>query len=120
MSHIVFRACDVAADILIITSDNPNNESPMSVINDIAEAVGECNKPVYLIADREEAIKKAAELADDGDFVLLAGKGHETYQLICGERIPFYEKEILEHIDRINLLDDGISEISDKLPEPII
>ena len=108
------------ADILIITSDNPNNESPMSVINDIAEAVGECNKPVYLIADREEAIKKAAELADDGDFVLLAGKGHETYQLICGERIPFYEKEILEHVDRINLLDDGISEISDKLPEPII
>ena len=107
------------ADILIITSDNPNNESPMSVIHEISDAVGECDKPVYLIADREDAIKQVVSLAEEGDFVLLAGKGHETYQLVCGERIPFSEKEILEHFDRLNLLDKDIVE-SDKLPEPVI
>ena len=106
------------ADVLIITSDNPNNEKPMSVINEIAEAVGETDKPVYLIPDREKAIGKAVELAENGDFILLAGKGHETYQLICGERVPFCEKEILEHFDRLNLLSKDLE--SDKLPEPII
>ena len=90
----------------------------MSVIREIADAVGECDKPVYLIADREDAIKQAVSLADEGDFVLLAGKGHETYQLVCGERIPLSEKEILEHFDRLNLLDEDIE--SDKLPEPVI
>ena len=106
------------ADVLIITSDNPNNESPMSVIRVINEAVGETDKPVYLVPDREKAICKAVELANDGDFILLAGKGHETYQLICGERVPFCEKEILEHFDRLNLLSEDVK--SDKLPEPVI
>lgn len=97
------------ADVLIITSDNPNNEEPMSVIKEIADAVGKCDKEVYLISDREKAIEKAVEIASDGDFIILAGKGHETYQLICGERIPFSEKEILEHIDNLNILDGEIN-----------
>ena len=83
------------ADILIITSDNPNNEDPMHVISDIRNAVGETDKPVYCIEDRAEAVKKAYEIAEDGDYILLAGKGHETYQLITGKRIPFSEREIL-------------------------
>ncbi len=87
------------ADILIITSDNPNNEDPMHVISDIRQAVGDTDKQVYCIADRAEAVKKAYEIAQDGDFVLLAGKGHETYQLISGKRIPFSEREILVHED---------------------
>ena len=90
----------------------------MSVIREINEAVGETDKAVYLIPDREKAICKAVELANDGDFILLAGKGHETYQLICGERVPFCEKEILEHFDRLNLLSEDVE--SDKLPEPVI
>jgi len=87
------------ADVIIITSDNPNNEDPMKIIEEIREAVGETDKPVYMIADREEAVMKAYELADDGDFVLFAGKGHEGYQLIMGERVPFSERKILELAD---------------------
>ena len=87
------------ADVLIITSDNPNNEDPMCVISDIRNAVGETEKQVYCIPDRAEAVKKAYEIAEDGDYVLLAGKGHETYQLVLGKRIPFSEKEILIHED---------------------
>jgi UDP-N-acetylmuramoyl-L-alanyl-D-glutamate--2,6-diaminopimelate ligase len=87
------------ADVIIITSDNPNNENPMRVINDIREAVGETDKPVYMIPDREEAVMKVYELAESGDYILLAGKGHETYQLIMGERVPFSERRILELAD---------------------
>ena len=87
------------ADVIIITSDNPNNEDPASVIADIREAVGETDKPVYTIKDREEAVLKAYEIAEDGDFILLAGKGHETYQLVMGHRIPFSERKILERAD---------------------
>ena len=93
------RVAGNLADVLIITSDNPNNEDPMSVIRDIRDAVGNTDKPIYEIADRKEAIKKAHEIADDGDFILLAGKGHENYQLIQGKRIPFSERKILEELD---------------------
>lgn len=93
------RVAERCADVLIITSDNPNNEDPSSIITDIRNAVGETDKPVYTIQDRKEAIEKAYEIADDGDYVLLTGKGHETYQLIMGKRMPFSEKMILQHLD---------------------
>ncbi len=89
------------ADILIITSDNPDREDPMSVINEINAAVGYTDKPVYLIPDRRDAINKAVEIATDGDYILLAGKGHETYQLINGTRVDFSERRILELADVI-------------------
>ena len=92
----------------------------MSVIREINASIGDVDKPVYMIPDREKAIEKAVEISRAGDFVLLAGKGHETYQLICGERIPFSEKEILEHIDKLNLLDDEIISSSEKAPEPVV
>ncbi len=87
------------ADVIIITSDNPNNEDPAVIINDIRKSIGNIDKPVYTIADREDAVKKAYELATPGDYILLAGKGHETYQLIMGKRIPFSERNILERTD---------------------
>lgn len=96
------EAADEGADVIIITSDNPNNEAPMSVINEIYAAIEKSEKPIHLISDRSDAIKKAYEIAEDGDFVLLAGKGHESYQLIMGERIPFSERSILEKLDAIN------------------
>ena len=95
------RAADADADVIIITSDNPNNEDPMQVIEEIHSAITDSDKPIFLIPDRKEAIRKAYELAEDGDFVLLAGKGHETYQLIKGERVPFSERMILEQTDLI-------------------
>lgn len=97
-------AAKKCADVVIITSDNPDIEDPMIVINDIYEAFEGSDKEVYRIPDRQEAIKKATELARPGDFVLLAGKGHETYQLIRGERVHFCEREILEHYDKLNML----------------
>ena len=87
------------ADVIIITSDNPNNENPMNVIEDIRAAMGDTNKPIYMIPDREKAVMTAYELAEAGDYILLAGKGHETYQLIMGERVPFSERKILELAD---------------------
>ncbi len=87
------------ADIIIITSDNPNNEAPLKIIKEIHAAIGKTDKPIYEIADRCEAVKKAYELANEGDFILLAGKGHETYQLIHGKRVPFSERNILEIAD---------------------
>lgn len=88
------------ADISIITSDNPNFEDPMNVIEDIAKSFDKTNKEIHKIPDREEAIKLAYGIAKRGDTVLLAGKGHESYQLIRGERIPFCEKDILLDIVR--------------------
>ncbi len=92
------------ADISIITSDNPDNEDPMNVINDICKAYEGSDKTIYPIADRNKAIEKAVELAEGEDFVLLAGKGHESYQLISGRRVHFSEREVLENIDRKNLI----------------
>ncbi len=97
---LVAKKC---ADVLIITSDNPNNEDPESVISDIRDAVGETDKTVYTIKDRKKAVEKAYEIAEEGDYVLLAGKGHETYQLIMGKRMPFSERKILEHVDLVHL-----------------
>lgn len=95
-------AADGGADVIIITSDNPDNEDPMHVIDEIYAAIEGTEKPVYRIADRSAAIEKAYELAQPGDFVLLAGKGHEGYQLIMGERVPFSERRILEHTDALS------------------
>lgn len=98
------KAAEEGADVIIITSDNPNNEEPMSVINDIYAAIEDRSKSIYLIPDRRQAVEKAYEIAEDGDFVLLAGKGHEAYQLIMGERVPFSEKKILNKLDQLNLV----------------
>ncbi len=98
------KAAEEGADVIIITSDNPNNEEPMDVIDQIHSYIKGSDKPIYLIPDRKDAIAKAYELAEDGDFVLLAGKGHETYQLIMGERVPFSEKKILNKLDKLNFV----------------
>ena len=71
----------------------------MKVISDIRNAIGETDKEIYCIGDRTRAVKKAYEIAESGDYVLFAGKGHETYQLIAGKRVPFSEREILIHED---------------------
>jgi UDP-N-acetylmuramoyl-L-alanyl-D-glutamate--2,6-diaminopimelate ligase len=74
----------------------------MHVIEEIAEALEGWDKPYFLIPDRREAVERAFDLAEAGDFILLAGKGHERYQLIRGERVPFSEREILERADALD------------------
>lgn len=88
------RAAARLADFSIITADNPDFEDPNSVIDDIATQF--CGKDNYIkIADRKDAILYAVKMAREGDIFLFAGKGHENYQLVCGEKLKFSEKEIL-------------------------
>lgn len=93
------RAAGEHADVIILTSDNPDNDDPTDIIEDIMVGLDGVDKPIYKIPDRAEAIAKAFEMSEDGDFVLLAGKGHESYQLICGERKAFSERKILSKIN---------------------
>ncbi len=81
------------ADFSVLTSDNPDKEPAMDIISDIAEHMPEAD--FIAVPDRKEAIAYAVSIAERGDIVLLAGKGHETYQLIDGKKVPFSEREIL-------------------------
>jgi len=88
-------ACDWSEKV-ILTADNPRSEDPLEIIRDMEAGVSPVNKRKPLsIADRREAIKTAWHLARPGDIILLAGKGHEKYQEIKGERFPFDDKEEL-------------------------
>ena len=84
------------ADFCIITSDNPDNESPTVIIGEIASYFTSGSCPYVAIPDRRKAIEYALENSEKGDIILLAGKGHETYQIICGIREHFSEAEIIE------------------------
>ncbi len=88
------EVADRLADFCIVTSDNPDTESPEDIINDIVLNIKHC--PYIRIQDRADAIRYAVENAKRGDVVLLAGKGHEEYQLINGKKISFSERDILE------------------------
>jgi len=82
---------------VIITSDNPRTESPERIMADIESGLLEENIDIgryELIADRKAAIEKAVEMASPGDVVLIAGKGHETYQLIGGASYPFDDRVV--------------------------
>ncbi|HWC73411.1 MAG TPA: UDP-N-acetylmuramoyl-L-alanyl-D-glutamate--2,6-diaminopimelate ligase [Gemmatimonadales bacterium] len=84
------------ADIAIASSDNPRTEDPERILDDVEQ--GMTAKPHYRIADRRAAIGQALELARKGDTVLLAGKGHETYQVIGTIKEPFDEREIVREL----------------------
>ncbi len=80
----------------IFTSDNPRSEDPMEIIRDMQKGVGVTEtKKTLVIVDREEAIKTACMMAKEKDIILVAGKGHETYQEIKGVKYPFDDKEVL-------------------------
>lgn len=82
------------SDIVILTSDNPRSEDPQAIIEDILNGVDGGN--LYRIPDRKEAVFKALDIAKEGDIVLIAGKGHEEYQEIGGNRIPFSDRECVK------------------------
>lgn len=91
------------SDRLILTSDNPRSEDAEQILNDMEQGLGFAQKRKTLrISDRKEAIKTAVALANPGDIVLVAGKGHETYQEINGVRHHFDDCEVLK--DVFNLL----------------
>ncbi|MDR1739476.1 MAG: UDP-N-acetylmuramoyl-L-alanyl-D-glutamate--2,6-diaminopimelate ligase [Bacteroidales bacterium] len=82
------------SDKLILTSDNPRNENPTDIINDMLQGLtAQERQKTLAITDRKEAIKTAGSLANKGDIILVAGKGHETYQEINGVKHHFDDKE---------------------------
>ena len=87
------------SDKVIITSDNPRFEEPQDIINDMLAGLNEQQmRKVISIVDRKEAIRTACMMAQKGDVVLVAGKGHETYQEIKGVKHHFDDKDVLHEI----------------------
>lgn len=87
------------SNTVILTSDNPRDEDPSKIIADMEAGVeGQHYKKILKIIDRREAIRTASMLAGKGDVILIAGKGHETYQEIAGIKHPFDDKQIIKEI----------------------
>jgi len=82
-----------AADLAVVTSDNPRREDPDRIIHDIE--AGMAGTPHLRIVDRRAAVLRALAIARPDDVILLAGKGHETYQVVGEERVPMDEREIV-------------------------
>jgi UDP-N-acetylmuramoyl-L-alanyl-D-glutamate--2,6-diaminopimelate ligase len=92
MGEIAARLADVA----IATSDNPRTEDPERILDDVETGMG--SRPHFRVTDRRAAIGQALELARQGDTILLAGKGHETYQMVGTVKQPFDEREIVRSL----------------------
>lgn len=84
------------ADFTIITSDNPRWEDAEAIIDDIEAGIAETGGAYVRITDRREAVRYAIRQAEEGDIIVLAGKGHEEYQEICGVKYPMSERELIE------------------------
>jgi UDP-N-acetylmuramoyl-L-alanyl-D-glutamate--2,6-diaminopimelate ligase len=90
------------SDLVIVTSDNPRTEDPLNIISQIELGLKETNCPYQAISDRREAIHRAITKAKPGDVVLIAGKGHETYQIIGDDKFHFDDREIArEALDKL-------------------
>ena len=90
---VMARSATSGSDRVILTSDNPRSEDPAAILRDMEQGLDPIDKRKCLsIVDRREAIRTAAALAEPGDIVLVAGKGHETYQEIQGIRTPFDDR----------------------------
>jgi UDP-N-acetylmuramoyl-L-alanyl-D-glutamate--2,6-diaminopimelate ligase len=79
------------ADVVVITSDNPRGEEPLAIIQDVLQGAG---TEVEIDPDRRSAIARAVGLAEPGDVVVIAGKGHEQGQEVAGEKLPFDDREV--------------------------
>ena len=88
------------SDYVIITSDNPRNEDPCKIMDDIKKGIKRNSKKYITIENRKRAIEKALEMAEKEDIVLIAGKGHENEQIIGSKRIKFNDKEVARELIR--------------------
>lgn len=96
------QAAGEYSDIVIITSDNPRNEDPLKIIAEIEAGVKEMTDSYEVIPDRREAIWRAVTAAQSNDVVIIAGKGHENYQIVGGEKYHFDDREVaLEALARL-------------------
>ena len=101
------RVAALLSDLVILTSDNPRGENPMEILKEIEDGIRavrpgwKLDRHYYLIPNRGEAIERAVGLAEAGDMLVIAGKGHEAYQVVGREQIPFDDRQIVkETIER--------------------
>jgi len=94
------EAAGSLSDLAVLTSDNPRSEDPLLIMNDALVGLQKAGKPYLAEVDREAAIRKALGSAREGDVVVLAGKGHETYQVLMEGTIPFDDREVARRILR--------------------
>jgi len=95
------REAEKLADRVVVTDDNPRSEDPKAIAQDILAGFSDSAK-VTVIHDRAEAIQSAIRSATPNDLVLIAGKGHEAYQEIAGQKYPFSDAEQVRHILKLN------------------
>ena len=94
---IMARIAAEMSDQVVLTSDNPRSEDPNTIIHEMRTGLAQGDLArVFVNADRKEAIRMAVGLARPGDVVLVAGKGHETYQEVKGIKLPFDDAAILK------------------------
>lgn len=91
MGEVVGRLADLA----VITSDNPRDEDPQQIIVEVRDGMKEASAEVWVEVDRRIAIRRALENAEPGDLVLIAGKGHEAWQLSLGKKHPFEDQQVV-------------------------
>lgn len=100
---LMAQAAAKYADFLMVTSDNPRDEDPLSIIRDILAGLADCTIPYEIEPDRAEAIYKSMRQAKAGDVIVLAGKGHEDYQIIAGG--------VKLHMDERELVADALARL---------
>jgi UDP-N-acetylmuramoyl-L-alanyl-D-glutamate--2,6-diaminopimelate ligase len=83
------------ADVVIVTSDNPRFEDPDKIIEEILEGLKNTKADLVVEPDRRTAIRKALGMTSRGDVLLIAGKGHETWQRVRERRIPFEDRKVV-------------------------
>lgn len=92
---VMLKSAVENSDFVVITSDNPRNENPYDIIKDILKSVNECFSPFAVIENRKNAIEYALKIAEEGDVIVLLGKGHEKYQIMGNGKNEFDEREIV-------------------------
>ena len=95
------REAEKIADVIIVTDDNPRGEDPVTIATDIVAGFSTLER-ARVVHDRAEAIRAAIQMASADDLVLVAGKGHEAYQEVAGQKIPFSDAEQVRHALNLN------------------
>ncbi len=95
---LMAMAAGELSDFVVLTSDNPRSEDPAAIVNDALVGLRRFDTPHLIEVDRERAIRAALQLAGPGDLVLLAGKGHETYQILGDRTIEFDDREVARRV----------------------
>jgi UDP-N-acetylmuramyl-tripeptide synthetase len=97
------RVAGENSDVVFITSDNPRTEDPLKIISEIEVGVAETGAEYFAVSDRREAIYRAIALAQSDDVVIIAGKGHETYQIVGNDKFHFDDREVaMDVIAKLN------------------